>query len=110
LHYSACHNLGGITHTPTSECVLSNYLLYPEPTLRNIPSSSVALPDYITGLLNCRHYLLAPRHAARKASAGISVHFRKMQKLLDALLTVTRQKENAGRSRGERENKSTCSG
>lgn len=36
---------------------------------------------------------MAPRKAAQKASAGISVHFRNMQELLDALLTVTKQKE-----------------
>lgn len=46
--------IGTVTHTPTSECVLSAYLLYPELALRNIASGPVPLPDYITCLLNSR--------------------------------------------------------
>lgn len=72
-------NINTVNHAPTSDCVPSAYLLYPDLTLRNIPSGAVALPDCIACLLNYRHYLLAPKSAAWKASAGISVHFRRFR-------------------------------
>lgn len=113
LHCSTCHSLGGLWYKD-QHCDPRTHLWMCAGCLRTAPWTkpkkrairACPLAWLYNLLAELRHYLLALRNAARKPSAGVFVHFRKIQELLYAVLIVTKHKENAGESQGGRKNRS----